>query len=41
MTDNALFEQAILFAVTHHAGTVRKTSALPYIIHPLETMEIL
>ena len=41
MTDNALFDQAILFAVKHHAGTVRKTSALPYIIHPLETMQIL
>lgn len=41
MTDNALFDQAILFAVTHHAGTVRKTSSFPYIIHPLETMQIL
>ena len=41
MTDNALFDQAILFAVKHHAGAVRKTSALPYIVHPLETMQIL
>lgn len=41
MNDNALFEQAILFAVEHHAGAVRKTSFHPYIIHPLETMQIL
>lgn len=41
MNDNALFDQAILFAVEHHAGAVRKTSSHPYIIHPLETMQIL
>lgn len=39
--ENALLNQAILFAVQHHAGAVRKTSTLPYIIHPLETMQIL
>lgn len=39
--EHALFNKAILFAVEHHAGAVRKASTHPYIIHPLETMQIL
>lgn len=39
--ENALLDKAILFAVEHHAGALRKGSKLPYIIHPLETMQIL
>lgn len=39
--ENALLDKAIIFAVKHHAGTVRKISSVPYIIHPLETMQIL
>lgn len=39
--ENALLNKAILFAVEHHAGAVRKASPHPYIIHPLETMQIL
>lgn len=39
--ENALLDKAILFAVEHHAGALRKGSKLPYIVHPLETMQIL
>lgn len=39
--DNSLLDKAIIFAVNHHAGTVRKVSTVPYILHPLETMQIL
>lgn len=39
--ENRLLEQAIRFAVTHHAGQLRKGTSTPYILHPLETMQIL
>lgn len=38
---NYLLEKAIHFATTRHAGQVRKGSTVPYIVHPLETMNIL
>lgn len=34
-------EKAILFATQRHAGQVRKCIPIPYILHPLETMQIL
>lgn len=34
-------EEAICFATKRHAGQVRKGSDIPYITHPLETMNIL
>lgn len=39
--DNARLDSAIHFAVEKHAGQIRKTSQQPYILHPLETMNIL
>ena len=39
--DNARLNSAIYFATEKHAGQLRKTSRLPYILHPLETMQIL
>ena len=39
--DNQRLEQAITFAVDHHAGQFRKGTMRPYILHPLETMQIL
>ena len=40
--DNAeLLEKAIHFATDRHAGQFRKGTTTPYILHPLETMEIL
>lgn len=39
--DNALLNSAIHFATEKHAGQLRKTSKMPYILHPLETMQIL
>lgn len=41
LQDNARLDQAILFATERHAGQLRKGTALPYILHPLETMQIL
>lgn len=38
---NARLDQAIIFATQRHAGQLRKGTALPYILHPLETMQIL
>jgi len=34
-------EQAITFAVRCHAGQMRKGTDMPYIVHPLATMDIL
>ena len=39
--DNSRLEKAIVFAVEHHAGQFRKGTVQPYIMHPLETMQIL
>lgn len=39
--ENRLLEQAIHFATSHHAGQLRKGTTIPYILHPLETMDIL
>lgn len=36
-----VLEDAICFATKRHAGQVRKGSDIPYITHPLETMNIL
>lgn len=41
LQDNARLNQAIIFATERHAGQLRKGTALPYILHPLETMQIL
>ncbi|MBO5303130.1 MAG: bifunctional (p)ppGpp synthetase/guanosine-3',5'-bis(diphosphate) 3'-pyrophosphohydrolase [Lachnospiraceae bacterium] len=39
--ENESLEKAILFATERHAGQVRKCTPVPYILHPLETMQIL
>ncbi len=39
--DNRRLNQAIRFAVDHHAGQLRKGTTRPYIVHPLEVMNIL
>lgn len=38
---NYLLEKAIHFSTTKHAGQLRKGTTVPYIVHPLETMNIL
>lgn len=35
-----LLDRAIVFAVQAHAGTERRGKGFPYIIHPMEAMEI-
>lgn len=39
--ENALLDTAIHFAVEQHAGQLRQGTKRPYILHPLETMNIL
>ena len=39
--ENYLLEKAIHFAASRHAGQLRKGTTVPYIVHPLETMQIL
>lgn len=39
--NNARIDEAIIFAVKRHAGGLRKGTALPYILHPLEMLQIL
>ena len=39
--ENYLLEKAIHFATSKHAGQLRKGTKVPYIVHPLETMNIL
>lgn len=39
--ENFLLEKAIHFATSRHAGQLRKGTTVPYIVHPLETMQIL
>ena len=38
--DTALLDRAIMFAVRAHAGTERRGKGFPYIVHPLEAVEI-
>jgi len=38
---NYLLEKAIHFATSKHAGQLRKGTTIPYIVHPLEVMNIL
>ena len=38
--DTKLLDRAIVFAVKAHAGTERRGKGFPYIIHPMEAMEI-
>lgn len=38
--DTELLDRAIIFAVRAHAGTERRGKGFPYIIHPLEAVEI-
>ena len=38
--DTKLLDRAIVFAVRAHAGTERRGKGFPYIVHPLEAVEI-
>jgi len=38
--DTNLLDRAIIFAVKAHAGTERRGKGFPYIVHPMEAMEI-
>ena len=38
--DTQLVDRAIVFAVKAHAGTERRGKGFPYIVHPMEAMEI-
>ena len=38
--DTELLDRAIVFAVRAHAGTERRGKGFPYIVHPMETIEI-
>ena len=38
--DTSLLDRAIIFAVRAHAGTERRGKGFPYIVHPMEAMEI-
>jgi myo-inositol-1(or 4)-monophosphatase len=38
--DTTLLDRAIVFAVCAHAGTERRGKGFPYIVHPMEAMEI-
>ena len=38
--DTELLDRAIVFTVRAHAGTERRGKGFPYIVHPLEAMEI-
>lgn len=38
--DTTLLDHAIVFAVKAHAGTERRGKGYPYIVHPMEAMEI-
>ena len=38
--DKNLLDRAIVFAVRAHAGTERRGKGFPYIVHPMEAMEI-
>ncbi|MBR5923891.1 MAG: HD domain-containing protein [Bacteroidales bacterium] len=38
--DTNLLDRAIIFAVKAHAGTERRGKGFPYIVHPMEAVEI-
>jgi myo-inositol-1(or 4)-monophosphatase len=38
--DTELLDRAIVFAVRAHAGTERRGKGVPYIVHPMEALEI-
>jgi myo-inositol-1(or 4)-monophosphatase len=38
--DTSLLDRAIIFAVKAHAGIERRGKGFPYIVHPMEAMEI-
>lgn len=38
--DTSLLDRAIMFAVRAHSGTERRGKGFPYIVHPLEAVEI-
>ena len=38
--DTAVLDRAIIFAVKAHSGTERRGKGYPYIVHPLEAVEI-
>lgn len=38
--DTALLDRAIIFATRAHAGTERRGKGFPYIVHPMEAVEI-
>ena len=38
--DTELLDRAIVFAVRAHAGTERRVKGFPYIVHPMEAVEI-
>ncbi|MCQ2061267.1 MAG: HD domain-containing protein, partial [Fibrobacter sp.] len=38
--DTSLLDKAIIFAVNAHKGTERRGKGFPYIVHPLEAVEI-
>ena len=38
--DTQLLDKAIEFAVKAHSGTARRGKGFPYIVHPMEAMEI-
>ena len=40
MNEMTLFEKAIIFAVEHHQGVIRKMEGNPYILHPMEVAQI-
>ena len=40
MIDTELLDRAIVFAVRAHAGTERRDKGFPYIVHPMEAVEI-
>ena len=41
LNDNHKLNKAIIFATEHHRGQFRKASQIPYILHPIEVMQIL
>lgn len=38
--DTGLLDRAIIYAVRAHSGTERRGKGFPYIVHPMEAMEI-